>query len=289
MNPTLIPVSGGDLTVFCSGPKPADARGIVLLIHGITASAPFMAPIADALAQDLFVINVDLRGRGGSACLPGPAGMRSHVDDMASVLRHFGIEDCVVVGHSMGAYVATMFAHRHPCPTKGLVLVDGGFPISLPEGLEPQEILDQLLGPALARFEMSFSSVDEYIEFYKGHPSLAEGNWNSYVEQYVRYDLGPNLKPTGNVQLIIEDGTETLLDQEVRTAASGLTLPIELIRAGKGLLNQPGGLIPTETAKQAAEQPNITLTNFETINHYMIVFSPTGANAIAEATERLLS
>ncbi len=288
MQEQLVSVAGGSLTSFTSGPR-TGARGAVLLLHGLTASSMFMAPVAEALADDLFVINVDLRGRGGSVSLPGPFGMRAHVDDMAVVLRHFGVEECVLVGHSMGAYVATMFAKRHPCPTKGLVLVDGGFPTKVPAGQSPQEVLDQLIGPALTRFEMEFGSVEEYLDFFRTHPALSGDQWNEHVEAYVRYSLDGDLLPTGNVDAIRADGVDNLLNDEVRQALDDLTLPIELIRAGRGFVNDPGGFIPLEVAASAAKKlTNLSVTTLDELNHYTVVFDPIGASVIAEATERLL-
>jgi lipase len=289
MQEQLISVAGGNLTTFTSGPR-TGARGTVLLIHGITASADFMAPVAEALASDLFTINVDLRGRGGSAGLPGPSGMQAHVEDMAAALRHFDVENCVVIGHSMGAYVATMFAKRHPRPAAGLVLIDGGFPTAIPPGTPPQVVLDRLVGPALTRFTMEFGSTEEYVDFYKGHPALSGDQWNHHVEDYVLGSIGSDLRPIGNVELIRADGADNLLNEEVRNALFDLALPVELIRAGKGFVNDPGGFIPLEVAESAAaELPDLRLTTLESLNHYTIVFNQEGAQAAATATERLLN
>lgn len=288
MQEHLISVAGGNLTSFTSGPR-TGARGTVLLLHGLTASSVFMVPVAEALADDLFVISVDLRGRGGSSALPGPFGMRAHVEDMAAVLRHFGVEECVVVGHSMGAYVATMFAKHHPCPTKGLVLVDGGFPTKVPEGLSPQEVLDQLIGPALTRFDMEFDSVEGYVDFFRAHPALSGDQWNAHVEAYVRSSLDEDLLPIGQVNAIRSDGLDNLLNDEVRHALDNLTLPIELIRAGKGFVNDPGGFIPAQVAASAVDRmANLSVTTLDDLNHYTVVFGPDGVRAVVAAAERHL-
>jgi lipase len=247
-----------------------------------------MLPVADALPSDLFVMNVDLRGRGDSSRLPGPSGMRAHAADLAAVLNHFGATESIIVGHSMGAYVATMLAKQSPSLVGRLVLVDGGFPIAIPDGLSPEEAQAVLLGPALTRFSMEISSIEGYLEFFRGHPSLTE--WNAYMEAYVRYDLGPDLRPRGNIDLISTDGLEPLLDDEVRHTIAEIDVPTLVIRAGKGLLNQPGGLIPEELAVEAeAIHSHVQLMTFDHLNHYTIILSPEGAASVASAVQSELS
>ncbi len=273
--------------MLTSGPFPGAARASVLLIHGLTASSRFMLPIADALAADLFVMNVDLRGRGDSSQLPGPSGMRAHAADMAAVINHFGATESIIVGHSTGAYVATMLAKQSPSLVGRLVLVDGGFPIAIPDGFSPDEAQAALLGPALARFSMEIPSVDAYLEFFQRHPSLTE--WNAYMEGYVRYDLGADLRPRGNLDLISADGLEPLLDDGVRHTIAAIDVPTIVIRAGKGLLNQPGGLIPEALAVEAeAIHRHVQLMTFDHLNHYTIILSPEGAAAVAAAVEKML-
>ena len=69
-----VPVEGGELAALH---WPADAPGspIAVLVHGITANAMAWARVAGALAGEFEVVAPDLRGRAGSAGLPGPYGL----------------------------------------------------------------------------------------------------------------------------------------------------------------------------------------------------------------------
>ena len=70
-----VPVAGGDLRVGVWDPDPAAADPpSVLLIHGVTASHLAWPFVVDRL-PGVRVIAPDLRGRGGSNSLTGPAGM----------------------------------------------------------------------------------------------------------------------------------------------------------------------------------------------------------------------
>lgn len=63
----------------------------------------------------------ELRGRGASADLPGPYGLDRHVDDICRLARALG-DKVVLIGHSMGAYVALPAAAAHPDIFSRLIL-----------------------------------------------------------------------------------------------------------------------------------------------------------------------
>ncbi|RKS06541.1 pimeloyl-ACP methyl ester carboxylesterase [Nocardiopsis sp. Huas11] len=121
-----VPVPGGDLAVTRWAGAPAGTP--VLAVHGITANGHAFARLAAELAArgGPPLLAPDLRGRGASGHLPGPHGLGVHVDDLVAVLDTAGIERTVLVGHSMGAFVACLAAVRHPDRVAGLLLVDGG-------------------------------------------------------------------------------------------------------------------------------------------------------------------
>ncbi|HEY3484042.1 MAG TPA: alpha/beta fold hydrolase, partial [Ilumatobacteraceae bacterium] len=134
----------------------------VLAVHGITANAWSWAVVARHLASDATLVAVDLRGRGASSDAPPPFGMRRHADDVATVAAELQIAPSVVAGHSMGTWVALMCAERHPAMVTGLVLVDGGVSLPLPDDFDPDDLLDLTLGPALARLRQVWADVESY-------------------------------------------------------------------------------------------------------------------------------
>ncbi|MGH2758920.1 MAG: alpha/beta fold hydrolase, partial [Actinomycetota bacterium] len=123
----------------------------VLAFHGITANHLMWAPVADLLHDEVRLIAPDLRGRGESAGLRGPWGMAAHVRDGIATLDHLGIDRAMVVGGSMGGYVAVLMAARHPDRVSSVGLCDGGVALPLPEGLDPDEVLQATLGPTFER------------------------------------------------------------------------------------------------------------------------------------------
>ena len=183
-----VPVAGGDLRVAVWDPDPAAAAAPdVLLIHGVTSSHLAWPFVVDRL-PGVRAVAPDLRGRGASNEVSGPAGMRAHADDLAAALDALGIARTVVVGHSMGAFVAVVFAHVYPERVSRLVLVDGGLPLDVPAGLDTDALVAGILGPTAARLSMRFADVGEYLEFWRGHPAF-RADWTPELEDYLAYDL----------------------------------------------------------------------------------------------------
>ncbi|MEO8693823.1 MAG: alpha/beta fold hydrolase, partial [Acidimicrobiales bacterium] len=185
-----VAVDGGTLTVGLSGPEPSQARATVIAAHGITASSVSWNAVARALPDDVSLVAVDLRGRGASASLPPPFGMRAHSEDLLRVIDAFSLDAVVAAGHSMGGYVTSMLAATHPTRVRALVLIDGGFPLPVPVGLPPEQIVEAVVGPAVSRLSMTFANREEYHEFWRRHPAFLRGDaWNDDVVAYLDYDL----------------------------------------------------------------------------------------------------
>ncbi len=140
-----------------SGRSGADAPA-VLAVHGITSTSFAWLPVAAALADDVSLIAVDLRGRGQSGSLPGPFGLDAHVEDLVAVLDTLALQQPVVLGHSMGSYIAARLGVQHPDRVSRLVLVDGGLTVPGSADVDPEPFMRAFLGPALARLEMTFES-----------------------------------------------------------------------------------------------------------------------------------
>jgi pimeloyl-ACP methyl ester carboxylesterase len=277
-----VPVAGGELHVGRWGDGPL----VVLAAHGITGNHRSWQGVARALSPDVTLRAPDLRGRGRSTHLPGPYGMRSHAADLVAVLDHLGIERCVLAGHSMGAYVATVAATTHPERWPSVVLVDGGIALPLPDGVDPDAMLAGVLGPALARLEMTFESRERYHAFWRDHPALAEpGAWNADTEAWLDHDLDgeePELRSSAALEAVRFDGTELLVDPEVGQAYRRLTQPTVLLRAPRGLLNQVPPLLPDELIDPLRATWPLRLEMLvENTNHYSIVLAPRGAAAVA--------
>ncbi len=97
----------------------------LLLIHGFSNEAHIWDDFAPSVAPYYRTLALDLRGHGDSGWHPeGRYDYDEHVADLEAVLDALSVERLVIVGHSFGGRVASLFAGRHPEKMAGLVIVD---------------------------------------------------------------------------------------------------------------------------------------------------------------------
>jgi pimeloyl-ACP methyl ester carboxylesterase len=92
----------------------------VVLLHGVALNSVAWGPLPDRLG-DVRTIAIDLPGHGFSDDLPR-YDLAVVADMLQLLVAHLGVREPLVVGHSLGAVVATMYAARHP--TRGVVNID---------------------------------------------------------------------------------------------------------------------------------------------------------------------
>jgi len=270
---------------FGDGPK------LVVALHGITASAMEWPPVARRLSAEWTLVAPDLRGRGAAAGLAGPYGLRRHVADVCATVRSRHAESgAVLVGHSMGAYIALLAAAAEPGLFRQLVLVDGGLPFPPPpEGVSVDDVLKATLGPAIERLSTTFESEQDYLDFFRAHPALT-ADWNDDIAAYVRYDLtGEPGRMRSRVvgDAVREDGRDLLvLAKDYLAAWDALEVPTVLLRAPLGMFGQAPGLLAAEAVEEAARRrPDITIETVAEANHYTIVLADRFAARITRHIE----
>lgn len=282
-SPFRAPVAGGELVGTLWR---ADAAGTpVVAIHGITANHRSFSPLAQRLPGPLLAI--DLRGRGGSRALPAPYSLEQHADDVAAAIRAAGLERAIVVGHSMGGFVAVRLAHAHPELVGALVLVDGGLPLPpAPEGTVPEDVL----GPAIERLRMTFASPEAYRAFWRQHPAFGP-YWSDAIEEYVDYDLVPAEggagRPSANPEAVVANLVELDGRGGFADALESLSLPMLLLRSPRGLFDETPGLYDDAwLSTWTSRLPGLAVEDVERTNHYTILMGR-GVGAVADAVARL--
>jgi pimeloyl-ACP methyl ester carboxylesterase len=97
----------------------------LVFIHGFPFDSSIWQAQVDHFSKEAHVIAPDTPGFGQSQDLPGdPKGatMDAYADTLAEALKANGQNNVVILGHSMGGYMAFAFARRHADMLKALVL-----------------------------------------------------------------------------------------------------------------------------------------------------------------------
>ncbi len=112
---------------------PGSGEETVLLHHGFLDQARSWDPVAEALAGRYRVLAVDARGHGDSGWI-GEGGyyhFQDYVFDLADVLDALVEGQAILVGHSMGGMVCSLFSGAFPRRVKALVSIEGAGPPAL--------------------------------------------------------------------------------------------------------------------------------------------------------------
>lgn len=95
----------------------------VVFLHGVTDSWRSFGPLMALLPASIRRIAVSQRGHGDSSRPDAGYRIEDMAQDLDALLDALDLPAAVIVGHSMGSFVAQRFAADHPDRTLGLVLM----------------------------------------------------------------------------------------------------------------------------------------------------------------------
>ena len=96
----------------------------VVLLHGHILNRGMWDAFVPEFSRKYRVIAIDLLGHGDTGCLGYIHSMEDMADAVHAVLAELRVRKAILVGHSMGGYVALAFAELYPDMMKGLVLLN---------------------------------------------------------------------------------------------------------------------------------------------------------------------
>ena len=96
---------------------------VLVLLHGFLNSLEIWATYTYSYMRDMRVIAIDLPGHGRSETFGPVHTMDFMAEVVKAVLDNAGVEQCVMLGHSMGGYVTLAFAEKYAYMLRGFGLV----------------------------------------------------------------------------------------------------------------------------------------------------------------------
>jgi pimeloyl-ACP methyl ester carboxylesterase len=96
----------------------------IVLLHGFLENQHMWDNYVVPFAKRNRVITIDLLGHGETECFGYLHSMEDNADAVRAVLAALRIRKAILVGHSMGGYVALAFGELYPENVKGLVLLN---------------------------------------------------------------------------------------------------------------------------------------------------------------------
>lgn len=248
----------GSTAFTLAGPLYAPA---VVLIHGVGMNrAIWDAQVAD-LAVDHAVITYDLLGHGESALPPEPTRLTDLSDQLLALLDALDIRCAHLVGHSMGALVATEFALCHPERVDRLIALNAVYRRSPEQRREVIKRADEIAGNRV------LASTDETIRrwFTPAERSKAP----EAIAQIQQWLDSADLEGYARIYKAFASSDEAFVGR-----LGGLTAPA-LFMTG----SEDPNSTPDMSRRLAAEAPNAAAEILNHERHMMAYIAPTTVNA----------
>ena len=257
----ILDLPGGDIQILDRGPRNGSA---IVLIHGFTCAIDWWGRMIPRFERDQRIVAMDLLGHGGSEKPDGGYSMEAQAAVVAQALRRLGVRSATVVGHSLGAVVATAMSEASPGLVDRVVVLDqapdsDGYGADLP--LTAALTFQPVVGEALWRLAPDFSIEDalsvgfapgydipnEFVEdfrrlTYTAYDESAEGE-SAYTDAE---PLHSRLRRIGKPVLAIFGAEEQIYDPRASLAA---------YRAGAGAET---ALVPGAGHSPNVERPRLT-------------------------------
>jgi pimeloyl-ACP methyl ester carboxylesterase len=288
---TGVTIPGQPLLAAC---RTGDGPDPVVALHGITAQHRAFNAVARQLRRPDGLLGLDLRGRGNSGKPALGYGLRTHAGDVVRVLDLLGLKRAVLVGHSMGAFVAVQTAISHPARVRALVLLDGGWPrpaLRDRGGGPDRGLLRAGLARAYSRLEMTFPDQDAYVRWWFPDSGLTMATLQADLADYLSYDLEATAggwTPKASLTAARQDALWNRLRSPTAGAMRRVRVPVALVRATEGFTpGTPPLLGPELRDRLAGALPLRTEVLLDGATHYSMLLAAGHAARVAEVIDHL--
>ncbi|MCC4722875.1 alpha/beta fold hydrolase [Salinicoccus sp. RF5] len=245
--------------------KNADSPPLVVLIHGLTGNYLQMHHFQSHLSDRYDTVSYDLSGRGDSDLQKAPTDIHQHTDDLMQFLNKTDYSTFILIGYSMGGYIALEAAAKMKGIEK-VILLDGGG--------EAGENTSNLVLPSLGRLDKKFESVDAYREMMQQSYGALGVEWSSIMDKVIEHEvenIDGTVQHKSDYSLTKQD-FESFYEFPHADVYKNVKAPVFLIictgaiKDGIPLFSKDG------YDKMLSTVPSIKSSTYD-INHYEIVFN----------------
>lgn len=239
-------------------------KAMIIGIHGLTGNHKNLHYYSEALAGEYRFISLDLRGRGNSSETEADTSIEHHADDVIALLESLQIEEPILLGHSMGGFIAALVASRLK-QTKALILLDGAAKAS--------EHQRQIVKPSLTRLSKRFESVESYVLETKAIYNRLGVEWTDVIQKNAEYEIRPfegGWKHKSDPEQILKD-FESFYAFDSKEVCSRIHCDTLLVMAKGGIGPYPP-LFFEKDFEDTKEHTKSINTFISDCNHYTMVF-----------------
>ncbi|MHC4224857.1 MAG: alpha/beta fold hydrolase [Planctomycetota bacterium] len=245
-----------DLAIHCE--EHGTGEPALLFVHGFPLSGALWEPLIPELSPDFHMVVPDLRGLGrseGSA----EVSMARFADDLAEILdATVGTAPVVVIGLSLGGYIAFEFCRRHRERVLALVAANTRAQADSPENVR---IRHETAGRVLE--EGSSVVADSMVEvlFGPATPAALRERWRGIMAaskpEWVAATLGAMARRPDSLDTLRELGRPTLIIVGEHDSITPVSEAVRMRDASPGarleVIPNAGHMTPVETPGEFAQ------------------------------------
>ncbi|HEX6269015.1 MAG TPA: alpha/beta fold hydrolase [Anaerolineales bacterium] len=238
----------------------------IVMISGLGYSLWQWHRMVPFVAQRFQVITFDNRGVGQSDKPAGPYTAQMLAADTAGLLEALGIEKAIIMGHSMGGFVAQAIALDFPQKVEQLILCSTGFggPRHVPATPEAMKMMTDVTVDALTRFKNGLA-VSTAAGWAEKNPDM--------IEEWTKWRMANPIEPV-HYQAQLAIGLGMISEAAAfETHLSRINVPTLIL---SGAHDQ---VVPPENAALLAEKiPNSQVVIFPDAGHFFPIEIPEAAS-----------
>ncbi|MDK8183175.1 alpha/beta fold hydrolase [Paenibacillus sp. UMB4589-SE434] len=235
----------------------------IVLLHGYCGSSDYWHSVVPLLSERYHVITPDLRGHGKTQAPNGAYTIEQMADDILQMADKLHLDRFILLGHSLGGYIALSFAQRFSERLLGFGLIHStGYADSDEARQGRLKAVEDIQAHGIVPF------IDQLI------PSLFNPNRLEQLEDEVRLAkaIGYHTPPQGAIGAAL-----AMREREDRTAVMAATkLPLLLVAGRMDQKVRPERLFTTEGS-------NVTQAVIETAGHMGMMETPEEVNEIVSS------
>lgn len=264
----------------CDAPK-------IFLLHGWMDSSATFQFVADAMRQEWHLIAPDWRGYGHSDYLGRAYWFPDYYADLNALLQHYSPnEPAQLVGHSMGANIASIYAGTKPERVKQIAMLDFlGLNRTQPDDAAKQlgKWLDNLSGNHKLRGYNDQAALSRRLQ--QSNPRLSPGRAD-FLAQHVS-----RTRPDGLLEMACDPwhkvpSPHLYKIEDVMSFWRSIACPVHMLIADEGFVVERFGTDSDEFHERTACFAKLQVTRITDAGHNLQHDQP---EQVAAALESFLS
>ncbi len=223
-------------------------KPLILALHGWLDNAASFVPLL-AEMNDYHVIALDWAGHGLSDHRPQGSDYQQfdYIDDLHQLITQQEWHDVILLGHSMGGILSSIYAATFPEMIRAVVSIDAMGPI-VTENSVAENLRSGVLSRQKRRAKRSVSNPVPLAQLVEKRQQHTELNYE-LVELLVQRATRPVIVEAGEGGTQVVWRTDSrlrnaslirLTEQQAQEFMAGVTSPMQIIIANQGLLAKRG-------------------------------------------------